>query len=178
MTKVDSQKPREGPPKSSMGSWCNSLQPLVIQPCSTEWPEWPPGATVTVTKLNVSVSLLQFSVVFLAHLLSFSSFSTADIWTHNEISTKVTTEAFSKGLFFSFRIIIILWANQHLLLLSVQTSLFAPSQAALQALWSCLSLFLLPLTSAFFPLIYCELISKFISPLSLQVKISFLSSFL
>lgn len=100
MTKVDSQKPREGPPKSSMGSWCNSLQPLVIQPCSTEWPEWPPGATVTVTKLNVSVSLLQFSVVFLAHLLSFSSFSTADIWTHNEISTKVTTEAFSKGLFF------------------------------------------------------------------------------
>lgn len=48
MTKVDSRKLHDGPLKPSRGSWWNTLQLPVIQPCRTEWPKWPPGATATV----------------------------------------------------------------------------------------------------------------------------------
>lgn len=74
MTKVDSRKLHDGSLKSSRGSWWNALQLPVIQPCRTEWPKWPPGVTATVTKLNVLLSILQFSVVSLARSLALFLF--------------------------------------------------------------------------------------------------------
>lgn len=172
MTKVDPPKLHHGPLKSSRGSWWNTSQLPVIQPCRTEWPKWPPGATVT--KLNVLLSVLPFSVVSLARSLSFSSSSSTDELC-NEISPQLTIEALLSHL----------WGNlvtdhcdcQHLLHLSVQTDLLPPSSlpsspAGIVVLSSFCPLFCSP------SLIYCELISKVVSPLSLKIRFSFLSSFL
>lgn len=92
VTKVDSRKLHDGSLKSSRGSWWNTLKLPVIQPCRTERPKWPLGATATVPKLNVLLSVVQFSVVSLARSLSLLP-SQPPYELYNKISPQPTIEA-------------------------------------------------------------------------------------
>lgn len=158
MTKVDSRKLNDGSLKSPRGSWWSMLQLPVTQPCRTEWPKWPPGVTATVTKLNVLLSILQFSVVSLARSLSFSSSFTASIWTLQwNLSTTQHggADIISVGLFCSKGNVM----TESTSALSFCTNFCSslPSWVALQALWSCLSLFFLsPLLLFFFNLLWVD----------------------
>lgn len=178
MTKVDSLKLHDGPLKSSRGSWWNILQLPVIQPCWTEWPKGPPGATATETKLNVLLSVLQFSVVSVARSLA-RSLSLLRPLQMNSTMKSLHNSPLRRCYHIYGEILWQIIVTVNICFIFLYKPIFCsslPSQVALQALWSCLSSFCPLFCSP--SLIYCELISKVVSPLSLKIRFSFLSSFL
>lgn len=159
--------------------WCNTLQLPVIQPCRTEWPKWPPGATVTRTKLNVLLSILHFSVVSLACSLALVFF--LDSRHLNSTMKSLQNSPLRHFLWGYYVHRITLWQSQHVFHLSVQTVQFsAPLFPPEKPCRHCGLVFLSSISPLLcsFSLIYCELIFKVVLPLSLKVKFSFLSSFL
>lgn len=123
MTKVDSRKLHDGPLKPSRGSWWNTLQLPVIQPCRTEWPKWPPGATATVKWtecLTVNTPVLSSVSRSLARSLSLLLPLQPPNELYKEMSPQLTIEALISFQWGYFVQRITLW---HLLYVSVQTNL-------------------------------------------------------